>query len=421
MAKQGLTAVLDVGSSKVVCFIAYIDAGGRIKVTGIGHQLSEGIRGGIVIDVKKAEGSILAAVNAAEKMAGEVIDNAVINVSGGTLQSRIIQVRASISGQEVTDRDINHVIAQGYEQVNRQEAEIVHCIPLGYTIDDARGIRDPRGMYGEALSTELHVITASGTTVRNMANCLARCHLNVQDYVCSPYVSGLACLTEDEKNLGAVVLDIGGGHTSIAIFAGGNCIYVDSLALGGMHVTRDIAKGLSTGINYAERIKTLYGSVVSTDSDERETIDIDIAAIGEEDTEEALITEEHSYISKALLTSIIKPRMEEILEMAKKKVDASGLSEVAGPRVVITGGGSQIQGLKELAGFVFRKNVRLGRPKPLQGLAEATKGPSFATAIGSLIYLSEKQRIQAGSVKETEAIARKGALHSMVKWFQKNF
>ncbi len=421
MAKNGIIAILDIGTSKIACFIAYVDSGGKIKVAGIGHQLSEGIRAGIVIDVKKAETAILSAINAAEKMSGETIESVVLNVSGGTLRSHLLSVETTISGQEVTDRDISYVMQQAYEHFNRSESEVIHCIPVDYTIDDTTGIRDPRGMYGEVLKTDLHVITASATAVRNMVNCLARCHLNISGYVCSPYVSGLACLTEDEKHLGVTLLDIGGGNTSIAVFSGGSCIYADSVALGGAHVTRDIAKGLSTSIAYAERIKTLYGSVVSGSGDDREVIDLQQfhMGLGEDTDEDDPGMLGQSFISKALLNSIIRPRVEEILEMAKRNLAQSGVSSYAGNRVVITGGAAQIQGMKELAVQIFGKPTRIGNPKPVNGLAEATKGPAFATAVGALLYAASNQNPEGIAVFNTDVMPKESALSRMKRWLVK--
>lgn len=425
MAKSGIVTVLDIGSSKVVCLIAYVDSVGNIKVAGIGHQISQGIRAGIVIDVKKAESSILAAINAAEKMADVTIEHAYINISGTSVNSHLINVETKISGHEVTDLDVKHIIQQGYENFAQEEIEIVHCLPVDYAIDDACGIKDPRGMYGEKLSTDLHVITASTTVVRNLANCLARCHLNVDDYAVSPYVSGLACLTEDEKNLGCILLDIGSGNTAIAMFAEGHCIHTDSVAIGGGHVTRDIARGLSTTLTYAERIKNLYGTVIPTAADQREIIDIPISDL-QEDIEPELDLRSNpgtgeSYISRALLTSIIKPRMEEILEMAKKKLEARGLYQHTGPRVVITGGGSQIQGLKELGGHIFNKHVRIAKPETINGMADAMQGPAFSTAVGMLKYAASNYASRLGSLQETEKLAKKKGSGTVMKWLKENF
>ncbi|MCB2082345.1 MAG: hypothetical protein KDD76_06865, partial [Rickettsiales bacterium] len=179
MTRGGTIAALDIGSSKVVCFIAHRQPSGKMKVLGIGHQISQGIKAGIVVDIKRAEASILAAVHAAEKMAGETIEQTLVNISGSTLQSHQFEVETSISGQEVTDLDIARILRQGEQQFNQHDVEIFHAIPGGYCIDDTEGIHDPRGMLGEKLSTVLHVITASSTAHRNIANCLGHCRLNI--------------------------------------------------------------------------------------------------------------------------------------------------------------------------------------------------------------------------------------------------
>ncbi len=425
MLKSEKIAVLDVGSSKVVCFIARVNSAGKLNITGIGHQLSQGIRAGVITDIKQAESCILAAVHAAEEMSGDTIEQAVVNVSGSFIHSHMIKVEARISGHKVTDRDINHIINQGNQNFDRRSNEIIHCIPIDYTIDDTTGIKEPRGMYGERLSTELHVVTASTTAIRNLSNCLANCHLDVEDYITSPYASGLACLTEDEKNLGVILLDIGAGNTSIAMFASGSLTFTDSVPLGGMHVTRDIARGLSTTISFAERIKTLYGSVVSTKNDKHEMIDIPLDdLVSDEDMEGSAVTED-SNLSKALLTSIIKPRVEEILEMVRERLDDRGLYEISGPRIVITGGSSQIQGIKELAGHVFSKHVRIARPQVISGMAEATKGPAFSTAAGMLLYALEKEELAGRDMADAKDSANKSplgkAFSKFTKWFSDNF
>ncbi len=425
MAKNGLITALDIGSSKIVCMIAYADAAGKIKVAGIGHQISQGIRSGMIIDIKKAESSILGAVNAAEKMAGETIDKAIINISPNSLGSRIVSIETKISGHEVTEMDITHIIQQGCEQCAAEETKIIHCIPIYYTIDDSPGIKDPKGMFGEKLSTELHVITASATSVRNLTNCLARCHLDVEDYVVSSYMSGLACLTEDEKNLGVILLDIGAGSTSIAMFAEGVLVYADSIALGGDHITRDIARGLGTSITGAERIKTLYGAVVATQADEHESIEIPQDDLQHDMQPEVNFenryTHGESYISRALLTSIIKPRVEEILEMVRRNLEIKGFYQVSGPRVVLTGGSAQLQGIRELTSHIFNKHVRVGRPEYIEGMADSVQNPAFSTCIGMLKYAIATRETGTGAERQSEGDADKGSVNRMVEWFKKNF
>jgi len=263
MAKNGIVAALDIGTSKIVCFVASINSSGDIDVKGIGHQISQGICSGKVLDVKKAESCILSAINSAEKMASETIESAIINVSGSVLDSFILEVETSVSGQEITDRDIHKITQIGQSHIKDNDKNVIHTLTTDYAIDDLDGIKDPLGMFGEKLQTNIHIISSSRTITKNLENCLARCQLDVEDFVATPYVSGLATLSDDEKSLGAIHLDIGAGLTATSIFKDGYCIYVGSVPIGGNHITRDIATGLSISLEYAERIKTVYGTVLN--------------------------------------------------------------------------------------------------------------------------------------------------------------
>ncbi|MGE0754780.1 MAG: cell division protein FtsA, partial [Alphaproteobacteria bacterium] len=257
---MGSVAVLDVGTAKIACFIAHIDSAGEIKVTGIGHQLSKGIRSGIITDFAEAEASLVSAVHAAEQMAGEQVENVLVSLSGGNLVSRNVMVEMSMLGEEVTDRDIMDIVEQGRASVSHSELEIIHCIPVSYYLDGAKGITDPRKMYGKKLGADLHMITGLPSVTRNLAHCIGRCHLNVDEYIASPYASALSVLEEDEKQLGVTLVDMGAGVTSFCVFSGGKNIYTDAIPVGGSHVTNDIARGLSTSLHNAERLKTLHGS-----------------------------------------------------------------------------------------------------------------------------------------------------------------
>lgn len=376
--RNSLIAALDVGTTKICCFIARADDEGNLRVVGIGHHSADGVRAGAIVDVEAAEMSILAAVQAAEQMAGEQIRDVIVNLSGGQPESHTINYDLSIAGHEVSDSDVRKVLAHGRGQSESVERELIHCVPVGYTIDGSRGIRDPRGMYGERLGINMHLITASSGAVRTLVTCIQRCHLDVAALVVSPYASALSALVEDEMNLGATVIDMGGGTTSIAVFYDGKLVHADSVPIGGSHVTSDIARGLSTPLAHAERMKTLYGSAVPAPSDAHDMIDVPL--VGEEDRAQA------NHVPRSILVNIIQPRLEETLEHIRARLEASGCDKIAGRRVVLTGGASQLQGVQELAAGVLDKQVRRGRPLRIGGLAEATGGPAFATCAGLLNY-----------------------------------
>ncbi len=381
--KNGIVAGLDVGCSKTCCFIARVDQGPLPKVIGIGQQASRGIKGGVIVDMAAVEAAVLNAVHGAEQMAGQTIDRVMVNLSGGHPASSAIGVELAINGHEIDDGDLRRVFDRGHEGqgMNGDAAggrELIHSIPIAYNIDGNRGVRDPRGMYGHHLGVEMHIVTAASGAVRNLTTCIERCHLDVTGYVVSPYASGLAALVEDEMELGVTVIDMGGGTTTIAVFYEGNVIFTDVVPVGGGHVTSDIARGLSTALGHAERMKTLYGHALATGTDEREMIDV--PRVGEE--HEA----GNHQVPRSLLVGIIQPRIEETLELVRSHLEASGVDKIAGRRTVLTGGACQLPGMTEIAGLILDKQVRIGRPGRIAGLAEATAGPAFATCAGLLNY-----------------------------------
>jgi len=376
--RSGLKAALDIGTTKVCCFVALVEGGESIRVIGIGHQKSRGLRAGVVVDMDAAEESIRGAAHAAEQMAGETIRDVFVNLSCGSPTSQTMAVEVSIAGHEIGDGDLRRVLGQGHLFSDGGDRETIHSIPVGYTIDGSRGIRDPRGMYGDRLGVNMHMVSASAGPVRNLKTCVARCHLGLQALVVSPYAAGLAALVEDEMDLGVTCIDMGGGTTSIAVFFDGEVVFTECIPVGGQHVTSDIARGLSTPLVHAERMKTLYGSALAAPADEHEVIDV--PQVGEEDHAVP------NHVPKSILVGIIQPRLEETFELVRGRLEASGLDRVAGRRVVLTGGASQLQGVREIAALILDKQVRLGRPLRVGGLADATAGPAFATAAGLLHY-----------------------------------
>jgi cell division protein FtsA len=410
-SKYGIISVLDIGSTKIVCFVVRMDMAGNSEIIGIGHQISQGFRAGTITDIKLAETSILNCIETAEKMAQENIEKIIVNISGNRITSHHLVTHAAIGPSPITERDIGRIITQSLEQYSQPETDIIHTIPLDYSIDGTDGIKDPVRMVGKQLTGKLHLVTAPATSIVNLANCLARCQLSVADFIISPYAAGLACLTNDEMELGSAVIDMGGGTTSFALFKSGNMIYADSIAVGGKHVTSDIARGLSTDMVNAERIKTLYGNAICTNADHKEMINVPY--IGEED-EMGM-----HHIPRALLAEIIAPRIEETLEMIKHQLDLSGFASLVGQNIVITGGASQLLGLKELAGRILGKHVRIGYPKALEGLAESTKGTAFSTAIGMVQFASSK--VSHAQYDLHEQNEKKGRVSKLIRWLQENF
>jgi cell division protein FtsA len=415
LARGGLIAALDVGTTKVCCFIARMEPPGHPRVIGIGHQISKGMRAGSVVDMEATELSIRAAVDAAERMAGEQIREVFVNLSAGLPDSQTFGVAVPISGHEVGDHDIRRVLELGRSRGDTPpDREIIHAIPVGYTIDGSRGIRDPRGMFGDQLGVDMHVITASTGPVRNLSTCVARGHLRIAAMVMSPYASGLAALVEDEMDLGITLIDLGGGSTSMAVFYDGSLVHSGAIPIGGVHITNDIARGLLTPTAHAERMKTLYGSAMPSVSDDRDFIDV--PQVGE------AAHEAPNHVPRSLLNAIIRPRVEETFELVRAHLKDSGFEQVGGRKIVLTGGGSQLQGVSELAAAILDKQVRVGRPIRLGGLAEAAGGPAFATCAGLVAYAARGPVEAAlGAQRVTDEETGSSPFGKIGRWLKANF
>ena len=381
--KGSLIAAVDIGSTKVACFIAQSRAKGELKVIGIGHQVSKGIKSGNIVDMDAVEESIRAAVEAAEQMAGENVKYITVCFAGGAPSSKLISFDVSIAGHKISDADLHRALDPAWLYAQQYgDAEVIHTLPVGYSIDGNNGVNDPRGMYGDKLGVNMHIITAAASAVRNIELCIHRCHLDIEQLVIAPYASGVACLVEDEKNLGAICIDMGGGTTTISVFLDNQVMLLGSIPIGGDNVTKDIARGLSTPLSHAERMKNLYGSAVPATSDDQEFIRVPL--VGEDENE-------FSQVPRSMLVGIVRPRLEEIFELVSSKLKSAGFKKSAGRRVVLTGGASQLTGLTDLATTILDKQVRVGRPVNLDGLAESVNGPAFSACAG-LVQLTYNER-----------------------------
>ncbi len=380
-----LIAALDVGTSKTACFLAQIDDDGHPTIIGVGYQPGSGMRAGAVIDIEQARDAVVNAVHAAERMAGQTVRSVFVALGCGKPGTARVSHTTSLDGREISATDIRKVLEQEKGRTAPADRELLHSLPLGFRVDGQRGIRDPRGMFGKSLSLDLNVITAEAGPARTLSTCIAGAHLDIEAFVVSPYAAALSCLVEDEMALGTIVIDMGGGTTSLAVFEDGALVHADTVPVGGAHVTQDIVHGLSTPFAHAERLKLLFGSAAPRPGDDREIIDV--PQIGD--------TENHSpnHMPKSLLAGIIKPRLEETLELVRGKIELSGVSKASVRRVVLTGGASQLSGLAEMAATMLGRQVRAGRPKRLRGLAEAATGPSFAVVGGLVDYAIERHAV----------------------------
>lgn len=411
--RSGLVAAIDLGTTKACCLIAKPAAEGGFEIVGIGHQISHGVRSGAIVDMEQAEATIRSTVEAAEQMAGELVQNVVVNISCGEPLSRLIGYDISIAGHEIGDADLRRLLdPAGLPDDQRHERELIHLIPVGYSIDGNKGVRDPRGLHGDRLGVNMHIISAATAPLRNLEQGISRSHLDISGRVVNSYASALSCIAEDEKNLGVTCIDMGGGTTSISVFFDGELVHIDSIPVGGVHVTNDIARGLSTPVVHAERMKTLYGSAIPTPSDDHEVIQVPL--IGEEETGET------NQVPRSVLIGIIRPRIEETFEMVRTRLEDAGFDKVAGRRIVLTGGASQLPGVREMAGSILDKQVRLGRPLAVPGLAESVSGPAFATSAGLLHFAFNNPADEAKSAYQPIREPN-GRMAWLGQWFRENF
>ncbi|MCK5296030.1 MAG: cell division protein FtsA [Alphaproteobacteria bacterium] len=410
ISRNGIIAALDIGTTKISCFIARQLSDGSMRVIGIGHVKARGMKNSIITDMEKAETSIRSAVEAAEQMADERIGAVIVNISNGQILSTKLFAEMSISNRAINNTDVYKVIDRGLSQFNSEGREIFHCIPTNYILD-GEDVYDPRGMYGNTLGVGIHLISVNISPVRNINTVIERCHLDIASKIVSPYASGISCLINDEKKLGTTIIEMGGGTTGIAIFLGGHIVYTASVPVGGIHVTNDIARGLTTTVANAERIKTLYGCTFTSPKDNSEYIKVPL--LGDED--EANICN----IPRSTLVKIIQPRIEETFELVYNRIKESGFNDISSRNVVITGGASQLQGVVETASKILGKHVRIGKPQETKGLPRSMSGPAFATCSGLLQY---GMQTHTAPVKTASSEQKSGGYIGRIgQWLLQNF
>ena len=369
----------------------------------------------MIADLDAVEGSVRMAVHTAEKRAGVTVESLIVNVSAGRLKSDLYSASIDLGGHEVQRSDLKKVLALAAGQITASDRGTLHSLPVGFSLDGEKSIHDPLGMFGHNLGVDMHVLTAETAPLRNLELCVNRAHLTVEAMVATPYASGLAALVDDEAEIGCACIDMGGGTTTISVFSEGRMVHADAIALGGHHVTMDLARGLSTRLDDAERLKVVHGSALPVTGDDHDTVSV--PPIGDSETDLPL------QMPKALLTRIVRARVEETLEMIRDRIQRSGYAPVVGRRIVLTGGASQLTGIADAARRILARNVRIGRPLGVAGLPAAAKGPAFSTAIGLMIYpqiagLESRGNDRAGRYR---SVAGGGRLARMGNWIRESF
>ncbi len=419
-----VVAAVDLGASKIGCFIMKPDGANRdertVQVAGVAHVRSRGVRGGAIISLDDAASALAQAVERAETMAGVSVSSIMVTTSGGQLASSKVQAAVSLGARPIADQDLSRAIQMALAQARFPGRRPVHLLPIAWSVDNHRGVRDPRGMYGQRLGLELLVVTMGETAYATLGHCAELAHLQLEGVVAAPFASALAALEEDEMDLGAICIDMGGGSTSACVFSNGVLQHVDSLAVGGGHVTADIARGLTTTIAGAERIKTLHGSAIASTGEDREMVEA--PPRGDDPAAGPVI------VPRSLLKGIIAPRVEETLELIRERLRQSGVTIEPGAGVVLTGGASQLAGVRELAVRVFDRPVRLGHPRRAPHLADSASGPAFCAAAGVLHRAAfgprEAAQIKALTARSLEHRApvdpRAGPIAKAAGWLRDN-
>jgi cell division protein FtsA len=420
--RSALVVALDVGTSKIACLIAKLrpNAQGEalrrrshaIEVLGFSHAISHGIKGGAVVDLAAAQAAVRNAIDIAERSAKVQVDAVVLSIAAGRMGSERLAAEVDIKGS-VSDHDIARALGAGQRSSARQGRVLLHALPIGFSLDGTPGVREPRGMLARRFGLDMHLATADLGACRNLMLVIEHCHLDIEAMVAGPYAAGLSTLADDEADVGAAVVDLGAGTTTLAVFGNGRFVHADGFALGGNHVTTDLARGLSIGLQSAERLKTLYGSVLPGGSDDRDLIAL--PAVRGEDAP--------SSVTRATLTHIVRPRIEEILEMVRDRIATSPLAAEPRGRVILTGGGSLLTGLADLAGRILGRPVALGRPLGIAGLPDGAKGPAFAALAGLLVYpqAAHLEHFEAGHARHQYRAEAGGYVGRVGRWLRESF
>ena len=425
--QRGVVAILDVGSSKIACLVLRFDgpehfsdgdgvgslAGqSSFRVIGAATTRSRGVRFGEIEAMAETERAIRTAVQAAQKMANVRVDHVIACMSGGRPRSYGLDGQVDVTGSVVTEGDIGRVLAECDVPDIGVGREVLHAQPINFALDHRSGLADPRGQIGQTLTTDMHMVTIEDSVIENLLYCIKRCDLELAGIASSAYAAGISSLVEDEQELGAACIDMGGGSTGISIFMRKHMIYSDSVRIGGDHVTSDISMGLQVAPAMAERIKTFYGGVLATGMDDREMIEVG------SDTGDW--EHDRRTVSRAELIGIMRPRVEEILEEVRVRLDAAGFEHLPSQQIVLTGGGSQIPGLDGLANKILGQQVRIGRPLRVQGLPQAATGSAFSAAVGLSLFAAHPQ----DEWWDFEIPAEKYPARSFkraVRWFRENW
>ena len=400
-APEGLITALDIGSSKVSAMIAQPGDGGELIVLGTGQRESRGVKRGYIADMGATESAVREAVEQAERIAGLNIENVWVGFSAGGLVSDVAEVEFELGGHRVEQGDIDALLAAGRNSIDPQGRMVLHAQPALYTLDGLTGVKKPLGLHADRLGVHIHVVAADGSPVRNLDLCVRSAHLEVKSIIAAPVATGLACLSDEERELGVALVELGAGITNVSLFAGGMLVGLTSLPVGAADITDDIASAFGTRRQQAERMKCFHGSANASPRDNHETIPLTSMADEAEGTQ----------ITKAQLIGVIRQRLEHQMNEIRGALARLKFEGPVGRQVVLTGGGAELKGIADYAQQALGRSVRIGRPRGLTALPEAHSGPAFATLAGLAFYAAaDPVDLRAQAPAQTVHRPRQGGL-----------
>lgn len=407
-AEKNLIVGLDIGTSKVVAIVAEISAQGALEIIGIGSHPSRGLKKGVVVNIESTVQSIQRAVEEAELMAGCQINSVYAGIAGSHIRSLNSHGIVAIRESEVTPSDVERVIDAARAVAIPADQKILHILPQEFIIDKQEGIREPVGMSGVRLEAKVHMVTGAVSAAQNIVKCVRRCGLEVDDIILEQLASSHAVLTDDEKELGVCLVDIGGGTTDIAIFTEGAIRHTAVIPIAGDQVTNDIAVALRTPTQFAEEIKIKYACALTQLASPEETIEV--PSVGDRPPRR---------LARQTLAEVVEPRYDELLTLIQAELRRSGFEDLIAAGVVLTGGSAKMEGVIELAEEIFHMPVRLGVPQHVAGLVDVVRNPIYATGVGLLLFGSQHRYDRGGET--VTGSGGKGVWERMKFWFKGNF
>ena len=405
--KHSIVVGLDIGTTKVCALIGEMTEQG-VEIIGVGSHLSQGLRKGVVINIEATVNSVRRAVEAAGLMAGCEVHTVFTSISGGHIKAFNSHGIVAVKNKEVTQRDLERVIDAAKAVAIPMDREVLHVLPQDYIVDDQNGIKDPLGMSGVRLEAKVHIVTGAVTSAQNIIKCCNRTGLNVAEVVLAPLAAAEAVLTDEQRELGVVLVDMGGGTTDIAIYHDGTVKHTAVLGIGGNHVTNDIAAGLRTPFNDAERIKQRYGFASATMVTDDERVDVPSVARKGAGT-----------VSRQILCEIIEPRLDEIFELVQKEITKSGLEGALASGIVVTGGSMLLPGAVEMGERCLGLPVRLGAPAHVGGLVDIVDNPIYAAGVGLVLHGMKRQERNIFRIRDDKILSK--VKHRMSDWLSEFF